>query len=120
MDHITEIEGELRNIEGELYTASVEFKRLASDAAQKRATYDVAYATEFLKIQTNKELKLTVPAIESLAVQTVQTQLVACRIAEALADGSKRHLGTLQSLLSSIQTRASLIKTERSFGAYTA
>jgi len=116
-EQTTKIERELQNIEQELYAASIEYRDLAKDAAEKRAIYDVAYAQEFLKVSTDGE-KRTVPATESLTVQIVQRQLTACRIAEALADGSKRHLMTLQSLLSSIQTRASLIKTERSLGAY--
>lgn len=108
------IEKELKDYEAKLYAASTEYKRLAQDAATKRATYDVAYATEFLKITTG-EMKMTVPATESLAVQNVQESLTSCRIAEALADGAKRHLVTLQSIISSIQTRAGLFKTEKSF-----
>jgi len=113
-EQINKIISELEGYESELYKASVDYKNLARDAAEKRATYDVAYAVEFLKNTTNKDLKLTVPATEALTVQTVQNQLIACRIAEALAEGAKRHLNALQSNLTSVQTRASLLKTERS------
>lgn len=114
MEQITQITKELENYEKQLYDASVEYRSLARDAAEKRARYDVAYAQEFLKNSTNKDMKLTVPACEALTVQQVQAELTACRIAEALADGSKRHLSALQSNLTSLQTRASLLKTERS------
>lgn len=112
-EQLQEIERDLRAYEVELYNASVEYKSLARDAAEKRAAYDVAYAQEFLKITTG-ELKMTVPATEALAVKNVESLLTSCRIAEAMADGAKRHLATLQSVLTSVQTRASLLKTERS------
>lgn len=113
MEQIHQITQELEGYESQLYAASVEYKDLIRDAATKRANYDVAYAQELLKV-SQFEGKMTVVEKESLAVVAVQTQLVACRIAEALADGAKRHLAALQSNLTSIQTRASLLKTERS------
>ena len=114
MEHITDIEQELRRYEAEIYSASTEYKNLVQDAARKRAAYDVSFAGEILKLREDKDLKATVPEKEAIAVKNVQTLLTDCRIAESLAEGSKRHLVTLQSLLSSVQTRASLIKTERS------
>jgi len=116
MEHIREIENKLRELESDMYEASTEYRKLAYDAALKRATYDVDYAKELLSI-TNKNdtaVKMTVAEREAITVKAVESQLRDCRIAEALADASKRHLGVLQSLLSSVQTRASLIKTERS------
>jgi hypothetical protein len=113
MDQIHGILKELEDYEKELYAASTDYRELARDAAEKRARYDVAYAVELLKLR-EQELKLTVPEREAMTVQTVQNQLTACRIAEALADGAKRHLGALQSNLTSLQTRASLLRTERS------
>lgn len=49
---------------------------------------------------------------ESLAVKTVEPILRDCRIAEAMSDGAKKNLDTLQTVLSSIQTRAKLLQTE--------
>lgn len=109
------IEKELEAREAQLYDASVEYKSLAYDAALKRATYDVDYANSILEISSKADsegVKMTVIEKENLAVKSVQNQLKECRIAEAMADGSKRHLVTLQSIISSIQTRASLLKTE--------
>jgi hypothetical protein len=113
-EQITKILVELENYEKELYAASVEYKDLARDAAEKRATYDVAWAQELLKIPNDKDHKMTVGEKEALVTQLVQTQLRSARIAESLAEGAKRHLSALQSNLTSIQTRASLLKTERS------
>lgn len=112
-EQIHSIEGELKGYETELYAASSEYKTLAQDAAAKRATYDVAYATEFLKSKTGGE-KVTDKMAESLTVVAVQHQLTAARIAEALADASKRRMTAIQSNLTSVQTRASLLRTERS------
>jgi hypothetical protein len=110
-EQLASIVGELSNYEVELFNASTEYRQLAEDAARKRATYDVAYATEFLKIKTNGE-KTTDKTAEALAVQTVAGQLTSCRIAEALADASKRHLAALDAIVKSVQTRSRLLNTE--------
>lgn len=116
-EQINQIAQELEAYETQLYAASVEFRSLAQDAAVKRAEYDVAYAQEMLKVSAQTEVKMTVAEKESAVVVIVADRLKACRIAEALADGAKRHLTALQSNLTSIQTRASLLKTERSLVA---
>lgn len=113
MEQIYQIEIELKEKESELYTASVEYSTLISKAAEKRVLYDVAYAQEYLKVSTDGE-KRTVAATESMVLVVVQRQFTECRIAEAMADGAKRHLATLQGLLTSIQTRSKLLTTERS------
>lgn len=112
-EQIHKIAEELEGYETQLYAASVEFRSLAHDAAIKRADYDVAYAQEMLKASA-VEGKRTVAEKEAEVVVIVANQMRAARIAEAMADGAKRHLTALQSNLTSIQTRASLLKTERS------
>ena len=111
-EHITQIERELQNYEADLFNASTEYRQLAEDAARKRASYDVAYAQELLKLKSDSALKATVPEKEAIAVVAVQGPLTNARIAEALADGSKRHLSALQAILSSVQTRSRLLTTE--------
>lgn len=115
---LSTIEQELKDYERELYASSDNETELTLDAARKRAAYDVAYAQELLKINANKDLKLTVPEKEAMAVLAVQNDLVACRIAEAMAQSAKRRLDTIQTLVSSVQTRAKLFQTERSLTAY--
>ena len=118
---INELNDQLQNIERELYDASGEYKDLALTAAGLRATYDVRYAQEYLKVTTNAgDKKMTVAATEALVIDIVQHDLSAARIAEAKADAAKRHLATLQSLLTSVQTRASLMKTELRLAPLTA
>lgn len=111
-EQLDNLEAELQVCEVDLFNASTEYKALVQDAAIKRAAYDVVWAQELLKLRTDPELKATVPEREALVTVAVQGQLTQCRIAEALADAAKRHLVTLQSILSSIQTRARLITTE--------
>lgn len=111
-EEIHQIAQELEAYETQLYAASVEYRSLARDAAVRRAEYDVAWAQEMLRLPT--DVKMTVAEKESSVVVIVQDRLKECRIAEAIADGAKRHLMALQSNLTSIQTRASLLKTERS------
>ena len=119
-EDITRINEQLMKIEKDLYKASTEYRELSIDAAGKRAAYDVRYASEFLKASQDSTIKRTVPATEAFVVEVVSHDLSECRIAEAKAEAAKRHLATLQSLLSSVQTRASLLKTERSMANYAA
>ncbi len=111
-EQVHQIEQELQAYESQLYAASIEYRSLAQDAATKRAEYDVAWAQEMLKLPT--DIKMTVGEKEAQVVVIVADRLRACRIAEAIADGAKRHLSALQSNLTSIQTRAALLRTERS------
>lgn len=113
-EQIEKITGELEGYETQLYAASIEYKSLAHDAAMKRADYDVAWAQEMLKVSAQTEVKMTVGEKESTVTVIVASRLKDCRIAEALASGAKEHLRALQANLTSIQTRASLLKTERS------
>ena len=114
IEHLLEIDKELQGYEAGLYSASAEYKQLAKEAAEKRATYDVAFAQEMLNLKGKSDLKATVPEREAMAVVNVQKFMTDCRIAEAMAEGSKRHLATLQAILSSVQTRAQLMKVELS------
>lgn len=111
-EQIVHIVKELEGYEIDLFNASTEYRELAREAAEKRATYDVAFAQEMLKLKSDTDLKATVPEREAFAVVAVSNFMTACRIAEALADGSKRHLTTLQAILSSVQTRSKLLQTE--------
>jgi folylpolyglutamate synthase/dihydropteroate synthase len=116
-EHVPDIEAELKRMETELYQTAQDYRLNAKDAAGKRATYDVEYAKAILNIratasQANAQMK--VAEMEALAVKSVEDQLTDARIAEAMADGTKKHLDALQSILSSIQTRARLLVTERS------
>lgn len=111
---MTQIEKELQDYESEFYEASAEYRQLVMDAAIKRADYDVAFAQEMLKVSARTDIKMTVPEKEATIVVIVANQLKACRIAEAMALGAKERLRALQSNLTSLQTRASLLGTERS------
>lgn len=111
-EELFQIETELKGYESELFVASTEYRNFVKDAADKRAVYDVAFAQEVLKLKSNTDLKATVPEREAFATVAVADFMTRCRIAEALAEGAKRHLTALQAILSSVQTRAKLLSTE--------
>ena len=111
-EDITRINQELIATEANIYAAAVEYRSLAQDAAQKRVNYDIGYGTELLKIKTDSALKLTAPEKEAMALLAVKDRFTECRIAEAMAESAKRHLQALQGNQTSLQTRASLVKTE--------
>ncbi|MBX3288330.1 MAG: hypothetical protein KF855_03200 [Acidobacteria bacterium] len=118
MHEINEIETSLKDCEGAIATAAMDYGKIAVSAARARADYDLAYAQELLKISADGE-KRTVGEKEALTLIAVQSLFMDCRIREAEADALKRRIGALQSVLTSLQTRASLIKTERSLTNYT-
>lgn len=109
---INALNDQLQAAERELLAISSDYANFAIEAAEKRAHYDVRWAQEILKIKTNKELKLTIPEADAMATTLVQDELVSCRIAEAMASAAKAKLDATKNILSSIQTRAGLLKTE--------
>lgn len=109
---INDLNRSLQQAEVELLSTASDYAAFALDAAQKRAQYDLRWAQELLKVATNKDVKLTVPEKEAMVTNLVQDELTACRIAEAMANASKAKLDALKSTLSSIQSRAALLKTE--------
>lgn len=119
-EHITDIEQELRRLETAIYETATSYRSEQVDAAVKRSTYDAEHSKAMLTIISTADqqnVKMTVAEREALAVKQVAHEMTEARIAEAVADGTKKHLDALQSILSSVQTRAKLIQTERSLTA---
>ncbi len=112
VEQIGQITQELEASEANIHAAATEYRSLSREAADKRVRYDIAYAQELLKVSTDKSVKLTVAEKEAMALLAVQGPFTECRIAEAIAEGCKRQLQALQGNQTSLQTRASLIKTE--------
>lgn len=104
---------ELAQIEADIFNASTEFSKQAVVAAKSRLTYDLAYAEAILRLKpADASIKITVPEREALAIKQCSSQMTDARIAEAELDAAKKHLEALRAILSSIQTRASLLKAE--------
>lgn len=118
MHEINEIEKSLKDCEAAIADAAMDYGKIAVSAARARADYDLAYAQELLKVSADGE-KRTVGEKEALTLLAVQKLFMDCRIKEAESEALKRRIGSLQSVLTSLQTRASLIRVERSLTNYT-
>lgn len=104
-----EIEKELMKCEAALYTMQSKYPELAGNAADARYIYDQAYADAILSISKQEfEKKPTVPVLEAMATKQVSEQQKAAWEAESALDSAKKHLATLETIVSSVQTRAKL------------
>jgi len=107
-----EIEKELMKCEAALYTMQSKYPELAKTAANARFVYDVAWAEQVDKIThdctTRGEKLPTVAVMDAMVTLAVKDQMEDARKAEAELDGAKKHIDSLQSVLSSVQTRAKL------------
>lgn len=116
-EQITTLEQELIDIQREIRVEGDGYARYAIDAGQKRAAYDLGKAKAMLRLMNDKE-KRTVGEKEAMVDVAVEKELTDVRIAESLANASRERLKALLAELTAIQTRASLIKTERSLVSY--
>lgn len=111
-----QIERELLKCEAALYEMQVKYPNLARAAADARYIYDQAWANAIDEIahRTLKEGQKapTLPVIDALATKMVADEMERARIAESELDGAKKHLDTLQAILSSVQTRAKMVQIE--------
>lgn len=113
-----EIDSELKRCEQALYEMQVRYPQLASKAANARYIYDQAWATAMDEIAhravADGKKPPTVAAAEAEATIKVADEMREARYAEADLDAGKKHLDTLQAILSSVQTRAKLTQIEMS------
>lgn len=113
-----EIDSELKRCEAALYEMQVKYPKLASTAANARYVYDQAWATAIDEITHRVVVEgkkpPTVAAAEAEATLTVADEMREARYAEADLDAGKKHLDTLQAILSSVQTRARMEQMEMS------
>lgn len=108
-----ELERELQAAEKTLNKASGDYGKYALDAARKRAEFDISWATSLLQLKdAHKDAKITVDELKAMTTLAVQDALRAARIAEAMADASKRHLNAIEAQLSSIQSRCRLMQSQ--------
>ncbi len=115
---MNEIEKELRKCEQALYDMQSKYPSLASKAANARYVYDQAWAEAINEIAhravVDGKKPPTVAASEAEATLAVADEMREARYAEADLDAAKKHMDTLQSILSSVQTRAKLVQIEMS------
>lgn len=121
MEEIRQIENELKQLEKKIETIARSFWQEARKHGKAKADYEIASATALLQIyaaETETGDKNTESVRKAMALKHCEKEYVALRIAEAEADSSKEVLRSLVSELSSVQTRAGLIKTEASLANY--
>lgn len=114
---IDQIEQELREHEQSLFSVAKQYRTIARTAAEKRVIYDVQWANaieDITKEAVEAGTKITVAEKEAKAVLKVATELDDCRMAEADVDAAKKYIDTMQTILSSVQTRAKLMQMEMS------
>lgn len=111
-----DIERELVKCEAALYEMQVKYPALARRAAEARYIYDVAWADAIDDIAHTKvaegQKPPTLPVQDAIATKRVAVQMEAARLAEAELDAAKKHLDSLQAILSSVQTRSKLVQME--------
>lgn len=112
-----QIATELREHEVSLFSVAKQYRTLAKEAATKRVVYDVAWANainDISRTALESGEKITVADKDALATRTVAEQMEECRLAEAELDAAKKYIDTMQTILSSVQTRSKLITMEMS------
>lgn len=114
-----EIDSDLLKCEKALQEMQSQYPKIARQAADARYIYDQAYADAVIAIASQEfDKKPTVPVLEAMAVKRVSEQQKAAREAESDLDAAKKHLATLETIVSSVQTRAGILRTESNLNRY--
>ena len=111
------LQDELKEHEIQLNVITQKYVEAAREAAKARLIYDLDWAETVSKISHEcavQEKKMTVQEKEAETTKRCFEKMEAARLAEAELDGLKKHLDTLQAMLSSVQTRAKLEQIELS------
>ena len=118
----TEIERELLKCEAALYEMQKQYPALAKTAAQNRYVYDVAWANAIDEIAhrtlVEGQKPPTVPVQDAMATKIVAEEMEAARTAEADLDAAKKHIDTLQAILSSAHDEVNCFFRSLSNGGY--
>ena len=113
-----EIERELKKCEAALYEMQSRYPDLAKTSANARYVYDMAWANAIDEIAhrtlAEGQKPPTVALMDAMATKMVASEMKLARVAEADLDGAKKHLDTLQAILSSVQTRAKIVLMQMS------
>ncbi len=113
---LSELNADLIKSEQALYAMQLKYPDIAKKAANARYTYDMAWANAIDKIAhaavTEGQKPPTVGVQEAMATKKVEEEMKAAREAEAELDAAKKHIDTLQAILSSVQTRSKMYLAE--------
>jgi hypothetical protein len=113
-----EITRELVKCEAALYSMQEKYPTLAKAAANARYIYDMAWANAIDDIAhrtlAEGQKAPTVALMDAMATKMVAEQMESARVTESDLDAAKKHLDTLQAILSSVQTRAKIVLAQMS------
>ena len=111
-----QLEKDLREIEQLLYNAQSTYPEIARTAAQARFDYEMAKAQAVFDIDSRAVAdgtkKPTLPVQDAEATLMIAKEKEAARIPEAELDIARKTIDSIESRLSSIQTRAKLTHIE--------
>ena len=111
-----DIEKELVKCEAALFEMQKQYPDIAKNAANARYVYDMAWANAIDEIAhrtlAEGQRPPTVPVQDAMATKAVASEMQAAREAEAELDAAKKHIDTLQAILSSVQTRSKMYLAE--------
>ena len=111
-----DIEKELVKCEAALFEMQKQYPDIAKNAANARYVYDMAWANAIDEIAhrtlAEGQKPPTVPVQDAMATKAVASEMKAAREAEAELDAAKKHIDTLQAILSSVQTRSKMYLAE--------
>lgn len=112
---MNEILKELEKLEAEILEAAQMLGLDAMNAAKARAEYDLGYAKAILRESSaigEDGKKRTVSTIEAVALLAVEQEMLDARLSEAMLEASKKRFEAIRTVISSVQSRASLIGIE--------
>ena len=111
-----ELNQDLVKSEQALFEMQKQYPALAKRAAEARYLYDMAWANAIDEIAhrtlAEGQKPPTVPVQDAMATKVVASEMQAAREAEAELDAAKKHIDTLQAILSSVHTRSKMYLAE--------
>lgn len=116
---LTDIADELREAEAALWNMQGKYADIARTAAEAQYVFEMAWA-DAMDEQRHRAITQgikppTVSAMEAIATQRCKDEIKVKAIALADLDAAKKQIDVLQSILSSVQTRAKLMLADAQF-----
>lgn len=115
------INAELEAIEKEIFTLAKQYRVYAAKAVKARNNYDIEKDKQLLAVRLKCELegiKANADEKTAMAKENYAEFMIAARESETMLDCCQKDIQSANARLSSIQTRARLLKTEADLTNY--
>lgn len=119
-EDLHKLEAELKELEKKIHRTAELHRKESKEYGEARAKYELASATALLHIydfESSSGDKNTESVRKAKALKQCENEYMTYRIAETNSDSSREVLRSFLAQLSSVQTRASLLKAEASLVA---